>query len=243
MFVKLERWMDKKLLATHYNFTASVICSILTFGLFLCRPNVQTHREGLLQLNVFLQNPEYSLTTRLAVHPKFLTRLHWFRAEMSVYDSGDKGSFVLLGDAGTEHTRRQASDNYLEANGELVGEEEVPTPQCLVDASGQTHKFRVEDMPCSFTSKRQAIMRVTKVVCPAVLPPRKPTVDNPSQALDVGHYLSPVSVAANSMKVQEAWEGLLVRQIHQPRRGRGTQRRKTDILGVAPKTSLPPRTH
>ncbi|CAN7085140.1 unnamed protein product, partial [Brassica oleracea var. botrytis] len=34
-----------------------------------------------------------------------------------------------------------------EANGELVGEEEVPTPQCLVDASGQSHKFRVKVIP------------------------------------------------------------------------------------------------
>ena len=44
--------------------TASVIFPVLTFGLFLCRPNFQTHREGLVQLNVFLQIPEYSLTTR-----------------------------------------------------------------------------------------------------------------------------------------------------------------------------------
>ncbi|CAG7891780.1 unnamed protein product [Brassica rapa] len=42
-----------------------------------------------------------------------------FRAEISVYNSGDKASFVLLGDAGTERTRRQASDlldNYLGAD-------------------------------------------------------------------------------------------------------------------------------
>ncbi|KAF8118971.1 hypothetical protein N665_0001s0029 [Sinapis alba] len=119
---------------------------------------------------------------------------------MSVYDSGDKASFVLLGNAGTERTRRKASDlldNYLEANGELVGEEEVPTLQCLVAASGQTHKFRVKVIPCNFTSKRQTII-ITKVVCPAVLPPWKPTVDNSSPALDVGHRLSPVRVAANS---------------------------------------------
>ncbi|WZZ66271.1 hypothetical protein YC2023_077641 [Brassica napus] len=32
-------------------------------------------------------------------------------------------------------------------DGELVGEEEVPTPQCLVDASGQSHKFRVKVIP------------------------------------------------------------------------------------------------
>lgn len=31
--------------------------------------HVQPNEEGLVQLNVFLQIPEYSLTTRLAVHP------------------------------------------------------------------------------------------------------------------------------------------------------------------------------
>ncbi|CAF2170455.1 unnamed protein product [Brassica rapa] len=43
-------------------------------------------------------------------------KLRRFRAEISVYDSGDKASFVLLGYARTERTRRQASDlldNYL----------------------------------------------------------------------------------------------------------------------------------
>ncbi|KAH0873881.1 hypothetical protein HID58_071243, partial [Brassica napus] len=65
----LDMITGKEIVATHYNFTASVIFPVLTFGLFLCRPNVQTHREGLVQLNVFLQIPEYSLTTRLAVHP------------------------------------------------------------------------------------------------------------------------------------------------------------------------------
>ncbi|KAL0662784.1 hypothetical protein Bca4012_099621 [Brassica carinata] len=165
----IKTLMMMNLLATHYNFTASVIFPVLTFGLFLCRPNVQTHREGLVQLNVFLQIPEYSLTTRLAVHPNAselvntskITKIetltigaivtfinnesvqrqltmskeipggmanivdvrmlpgfynYRFRAEIYVYDSGDKASFVLLGDAGTERTRRQASDlldNYL----------------------------------------------------------------------------------------------------------------------------------
>lgn len=66
-----------------------------------------------------------------------------------------------------------------QANEELVGEEEVPTPHCLVDASGQLHKFRVKVIPWNFTSKRQTII-VTKVFCPALLPPRKTTVDNPS---------------------------------------------------------------
>ncbi|KAF2593641.1 hypothetical protein F2Q70_00043916 [Brassica cretica] len=178
--------MGKEIVATHYNFTASVIFHVLTFGLFLCRPNVQTDREGLVQLNVFLQIPEYSLTTRLAVHPNAselvntskietltigaividsrrcrkksrvvlqranIVDVRKFRAEISVYDSGDNASFVLLGDAGTERTKDKLltySTITWEANGELVGEEEVPTPQCLVDASGQSHKFRVKVIP------------------------------------------------------------------------------------------------
>ncbi|WZZ66272.1 hypothetical protein YC2023_077642 [Brassica napus] len=68
------------------------------------------------------------------------------------------------------------------------------------------------------------------------------TVDNPSQALDVGHRLSPVSDATNSTVGSRNLGDLLVRQIHQPRRGRGTQRRKTNVLGVAP-NKRPPCLH
>uniref|UniRef100_A0A0D3CTZ3 Uncharacterized protein n=1 Tax=Brassica oleracea var. oleracea TaxID=109376 RepID=A0A0D3CTZ3_BRAOL len=85
-----------------------------------------------------------------------------FRAEISVYDSGDKASFVLLGDAG-------------------VGALNVP-----------------EDKFLTYSTITWETIIVTKVVSSALLPPRKMTVDNPSQALDVGHRLSPVSDAANS---------------------------------------------
>ncbi|KAF8050732.1 hypothetical protein N665_1895s0008 [Sinapis alba] len=75
-----------------------------------------------------------------------------YRVEISVYDNGEKAIFVLLGDTGPELTGRQASkliDNYFE----------MPTPKCLVEVSSY-----------NFTIKRQTII-VTKVVCPAVLPP------------------------------------------------------------------------
>lgn len=58
----------------------------------------------------------------------------------------------------------------------------------------------------------------------------------------MGHRLSPVSDAANSTEGSRNLGDLLVRQIHQPRRGRGTQRRKTNFLGVAP-NKRPPCLH
>ncbi|KAG2252073.1 hypothetical protein Bca52824_082209 [Brassica carinata] len=182
----LDMITGKEIVATHYNFTASVIFPVLTFGLFLCRPNVQTHREGLVQLNVFLQIPEYSLTTRLAVHPNASELVN--TSKITKIETLTIGAIVTF--INNESVQRQLTmskeipggsvlrymcttvvtkpasyslemqalnvpeDKLLtystitwEANGELVGEEEVPTPQCLVDASGQSHKFRVKVIP------------------------------------------------------------------------------------------------
>ncbi|KAH0913986.1 LOW QUALITY PROTEIN: hypothetical protein HID58_028432, partial [Brassica napus] len=50
-------------------------------------------------------------------------------------------------------------DNYFEANGDIGANHEMPTPQCLVEISSS-----------NLTVKRHTII-VTKVVCPAVLPP------------------------------------------------------------------------
>ncbi|KAH0935978.1 hypothetical protein HID58_013095 [Brassica napus] len=166
--------------------TASVIFPVLTFGLFLCRPNFQTHREGLVQLNVFLQIPEYSLTTRLAVHPNASELVN--TSKITKIETITIGAIVTF--VNNESVQRQLTmskeilggsvlrymcmtvvtkpasysfemqalnvpeDKLLtystitwEANEELVGEEEVPTPHCLVDASGQLHKFRVKVIP------------------------------------------------------------------------------------------------
>ncbi|CAN6934841.1 unnamed protein product, partial [Brassica oleracea] len=55
-----------------------------------------------------------------------------------------------------------------------------------------------EDKLLTYSTITWETIIVTKVVSSALLPPRKMTVDNPSQALDVGHRLSPVSDATNS---------------------------------------------
>lgn len=85
-----------------------------------------------------------------------------YRGEISVNDNGGKENFVLLGDTGPELTGRQTTeliDNYLEANGDMCANHEMPTPQCLVEVSSY-----------NFTVKRRTIA-VTRVVFSAVLPP------------------------------------------------------------------------
>ncbi|KAH0935549.1 hypothetical protein HID58_012666 [Brassica napus] len=66
----LDMIMGNEIVGTLVSHSLQLHCfchfSCPNFGLFLCRPNVQTHREGLVQLNVFLQIPEYSLRTRSA---------------------------------------------------------------------------------------------------------------------------------------------------------------------------------
>ncbi|KAF3605210.1 hypothetical protein DY000_02046522 [Brassica cretica] len=55
-------------------------------------------------------------------------------AEISAYDYGEKGTFVLLGNAGPELIERQASelfDNYSEGNGDMGANHEMPAPQCM----------------------------------------------------------------------------------------------------------------
>ncbi|KAG5406638.1 hypothetical protein IGI04_012757 [Brassica rapa subsp. trilocularis] len=67
-------------------------------------------------------------------------------AEISAYDYGEKGTFVLLGNAGPELIGRQASelfDNYSEGNGDMGANHEMTAPQCM-DTTGQTHKFSLQ---------------------------------------------------------------------------------------------------
>ncbi|CAN7029017.1 unnamed protein product [Brassica rapa subsp. trilocularis] len=71
-----------------------------------------------------------------------------YRAEISIYDNVVKATFAL-----------ELIDNYFEANGDIGANHEMPTPQCLVEISSS-----------NLTVKRHTII-VTKVVCPAVLPP------------------------------------------------------------------------
>ncbi|CAH8389202.1 unnamed protein product [Eruca vesicaria subsp. sativa] len=89
----------------------------------------------------------------------FLTE---YRAEMSVYDNGEKATFVLLCDTGPELTWRPV--------GTLGANHEMPTLQCLVEVSSY-----------NFTVKRT--ITVTNVVSPAVLPPFVVAENNPTQSM------------------------------------------------------------
>ncbi|XP_048623286.1 uncharacterized protein LOC111198155 isoform X2 [Brassica napus] len=102
-----------------------------------------------------------------------------YRAEISVYDSNDQAVFVLLGDAGSELTGKQAAElvaNYFEANQELSAGHQMPAPQALIDTIGHTHKFRVKVSKLNFTGKVQSIT-VTRIVSAEDLPP----VPNPTE--------------------------------------------------------------
>ncbi|KAF2593633.1 hypothetical protein F2Q70_00043918 [Brassica cretica] len=234
----LDMITGKEIVATHYNFTAFVIFPVLTFGLFLCRPNVQTHREGLVQLNVFLQIPEYSLTTRLAVHPNASELVN--TSKITKIETLTIGAIVTF--INNESVQRQLTMSKEIPGGmaNIVDVRMLPGPASY---SLEMQALNVpEDKLLTYSTITWETIIVTKVVCPALLPPRKTTVDNPSQALDVDHRLSPVSDAANSTEGSRSLGDLLVRQIHQPRRGRGTQRRKTNVLGVAP-NKRPPCLH
>ncbi|XP_013607710.1 PREDICTED: uncharacterized protein LOC106314379 [Brassica oleracea var. oleracea] len=116
-------------------------------------------------------------------------RIPLYLAKISFYDNNDQAVFVLLGDAGTELTGKQAAelvDNYFEMLG----------PQALIDTIGQTHKFRVKVSNLNFSGKIQSIT-VTKVVSPEILPPVPTPTEIPLDAEDEV-ALATASVVAGS---------------------------------------------
>ncbi|KAJ4909725.1 Uncharacterized protein Rs2_04346 [Raphanus sativus] len=83
-----------------------------------------------------------------------------YRVEISVYDSGEHSTFIILGDAGKELTCRKATeliDIYAVENGGDGAELEVPILQCFSDTIGQK---QIQDQ-----------------VSPAVLPPKDHPLD------------------------------------------------------------------
>ncbi|WZZ45449.1 hypothetical protein YC2023_041708 [Brassica napus] len=58
-------------------------------------------------------------------------------------------------------------------NGGDASELEVPLPQCFIDTIGQTKKFKIKVAHYNFTSTRLSL-NATKIVSPAVLPPKNP---------------------------------------------------------------------
>ncbi|CAH8310312.1 unnamed protein product [Eruca vesicaria subsp. sativa] len=101
-----------------------------------------------------------------------------FRVELSVYDNEEQSMFIIIGDAGKElKSRRETEliDKYADENGGDGAEHEVPLPQCFIDTIVQTHKFRIKVVHFNFTSKMT--LTVTKLVSPAVLPPKDQPAD------------------------------------------------------------------
>ncbi|KAG5402023.1 hypothetical protein IGI04_016630 [Brassica rapa subsp. trilocularis] len=87
-------------------------------------------------------------------------------AKISVHDSDDQASFVLLGDVGHELSGRKASElvaSYFEADENVADDHLVPVPQALIDTIGQTRKFIVKVSNHNLTGKTQALT-VTKVL-------------------------------------------------------------------------------
>ncbi|KAL0815904.1 hypothetical protein Bca101_072348 [Brassica carinata] len=82
-----------------------------------------------------------------------------YRVELSVYDNEEQCTFIILGDTGKELTGRKAT--YLPS---------------------QTKKFRIKVAHYNFTSTR-LFLTATKIVSPAVLPPKNPPLNTPPTLL------------------------------------------------------------
>ncbi|KAF8081785.1 hypothetical protein N665_0867s0007 [Sinapis alba] len=103
-----------------------------------------------------------------------------YRARISVYDRSEQAIFVLLGDAGRELFGKHASElvsGYFEANGHKGADFQVPVPQPLLNAIGQTHKFSVKVTAHNLTGKTRALT-VTKVLPPAGPPSIQASEEN-----------------------------------------------------------------
>ncbi|KAG2289473.1 hypothetical protein Bca52824_049077 [Brassica carinata] len=110
----------------------------------------------------------------------------------------------FLGNAGKELTDRKATElNQYENGG--GAEHEVPLPQCLIDTIGQTDKFRIKVSLFNFTSKRLSLT-VTKIVSPAVLPPKNRSAHVPALPLSASQD-NPTSSAVDSSVVTESSGG------------------------------------
>ncbi|CAN6829627.1 unnamed protein product [Brassica oleracea] len=104
-----------------------------------------------------------------------------YRVEMFVYDNEEQCTLIIFGDSGKELTGRKATeliDIYAEENGGEWVEVEVPLPQCFIDTIVQTNKFRIKVAHFNFTSNKVSLT-VTKIVSPAVLPPKNHPLNMP----------------------------------------------------------------
>ncbi|CAF2270249.1 unnamed protein product [Brassica napus] len=126
--------------------------------------------------------------------------------KISVYDKNDQAVFVLLGDAGSELTGKNAAElvnNYFEANQDLGAGHQMPVPQALLDTIGQTHKFRVKVSKLNLTGKIQAIT-VTKIVSSEVLPPVPTPTEIPHDVEDEVALPSAIVIDGSGFKADDA---------------------------------------
>ncbi|KAF3526726.1 hypothetical protein F2Q69_00046870 [Brassica cretica] len=131
-----------------------------------------------------------------------------FRVELSVYDNEEQCTFIILGDDGKELTGRNATEligMYVEENGGDGADHEVPLPRCFIDTIGQTHKFRIKVSRFSFTSKKLSLT-VTKIVSPAVIPPKDRPADMPALPI-YSSQDNPAACAVDSSVVTESSGG------------------------------------
>ncbi|CDY39704.1 BnaA04g07310D [Brassica napus] len=129
-----------------------------------------------------------------------------YLAKISVYDKNDQAVFVLLGDAGSELTGKNAAElvnNYFEANQDLGAGHQMPVPQALIDTIGQTHKFRVKVSKLNLTGKIQAIT-VTKIVSSEVLPPVPTPTEIPHDVEDEVALPSAIVIDGSGFKADDA---------------------------------------
>ncbi|KAH0857263.1 hypothetical protein HID58_085524 [Brassica napus] len=63
----------------------------------------------------------------------------------------------------------------------------VEMRQCFIDTIGQTKKFRIKVAHYNFTSTRLSLT-ATKIVSPAVLPPKNPPLNTPPTLLGAQNH-------------------------------------------------------
>ncbi|KAF3530838.1 hypothetical protein DY000_02041906 [Brassica cretica] len=128
---------------------------------------------------------------------------------MSVYDNEEQCTFIILGDVGQEMTGRKATeliDSYAEENGGDGAELEVPLPQCFIGTIGQTNKFRIKVAHFNFTSNRLSLT-VTKIVSPAVLPPKHRPLDMPHMPISLSQNNHTASEMDSSVVIESSGGG------------------------------------
>ncbi|WZZ28402.1 hypothetical protein YC2023_011803 [Brassica napus] len=98
-------------------------------------------------------------------------------------------------------------------NGGDGAELEVPLPQCFIGTIGQTNKFRIKVAHFNFTSNRLSLI-VTKIVSPAVLPPKDRPLDMPHMPISLSQNNHTASEVDSSMVIESSGGGFSYANSH-----------------------------